>query len=177
MRKISQVQVNIIVNGEPKQATVTPETMLLDLLRDTWGLTGTKKGCNEGNCGACTILLDGKPVNSCLVLAVRADGHEVMTIEGLGNSDDPHPLQTFFVEHASLQCGFCGPGMLISSKALLDVNPNPTETEIRRALSGNLCRCTGYSKIVSAVQNAAQKINANGKSNDNDKKEIRNEQE
>lgn len=176
MRERMPVQVQIMLNGGHKQATVSPETTLLDLLRHAWGLTGTKKGCDEGGCGACTVLFDGKPVNSCLVLAIRADGHEVMTIEGLGNASDPHPLQTSFVEHASLQCGFCGAGMLLSSKALLDVSPNPTEIEVRRAISGNLCRCTGYSKIVSAVQSAAQRINGNRKSHKNEKKEMGNEQ-
>jgi carbon-monoxide dehydrogenase small subunit len=150
------VQVEIAVNGERRQATVSPETTLLEVLRQTWHLTGTKQGCEEGDCGACTVLLDGRPVNACLVLAIRADGREVLTIEGLGNVDNLHTLQNAFVEHASLQCGFCGPGMLVSSKALLDSNPNPSEFEIRRALSGNLCRCTGYSKIVEAVQSAAQ---------------------
>jgi len=152
--------IQLRVNGEPKEAIISPETTLLDLLRDTWGLTGTKKGCDEGDCGACTVLLDGKPVNACLVLAIRAQGQEVMTIEGLGTVDEPHPLQASFVEEAALQCGFCGPGMLLSSKALLEVNPAPTEMEINRALSGNLCRCTGYTKIVRAVQGASQKIKA-----------------
>jgi carbon-monoxide dehydrogenase small subunit len=150
------IQVEITVNGERRQASVSPETTLLELLRQIWHLTGAKQGCGTGDCGACTILLDGRPVNACLVLAVRASGREVTTIEGLGSVDDLHPLQRAFVEHASLQCGFCGPGMLVSSKALLDSNPHPSEFEIRRALSGNLCRCTGYSKIVEAVQSAAQ---------------------
>ena len=157
-----EVQVEITVNGEQKKALVSPETTLLDLLRETWGLTGTKKGCNEGDCGACTVLLDGKPVNACLVLAVRADGRRVITIEGLGDREHPHPLQAAFVEHAALQCGFCGPGMLLSAKALLDENPDPTEAEVRQALSGNLCRCTGYAKIIEAVQRAGQMIRANG---------------
>jgi len=151
-------QIELKVNGEQKKATVSPEITLLDLLRNTWELTGTKNGCNEGDCGACTVLLDGKPVNSCLVLAIRTNGHEVNTVEGLGSVEQLHPLQTSFVDHASLQCGFCGPGMLISSKALLDSNPEPTEDDIRQALSGNLCRCTGYSKIVEAVKDASQKI-------------------
>ena len=153
-----EARIQLMVNGEPREATISPETTLLDLLRDAWGLTGTKKGCDEGDCGACTVLLDGKPVNACLVLAVRVHGRDVMTIEGLGTVDNPHPLQTSFVEEASLQCGFCGPGLLLSSKALLEANPDPTEEEIRRALSGNLCRCTGYTKIVWAVQKAAQKM-------------------
>ena len=163
-------QIRIKVNGEDRQAMISPETTLLDLLRDTWGLTGTKKGCNEGDCGACTVLLDGRPINACLVLAIRADGHEVITIEGLGTPDKPHPLQSSFVELTSLQCGFCGPGMLLSAKALLDANPDPTELEIRQALSGNLCRCTGYTKIVNAVQTAAQKIKAREDSRETIKK-------
>jgi len=151
-------QIELKVNGEQKKATVSPEITLLDLLRNTWEHTGTKNVCNEGDSGACTVLLDGKPVNSCLVLAIRTNGHEVNTVEGLGSVEQLHPLQTSFVDHASLQCGFCGPGMLISSKALLDSNPEPTEDDIRQALSGNLCRCTGYSKIVEAVKDASQKI-------------------
>lgn len=151
-------QIKVTVNGEPKEASVSPETTLLDLLRNTWGLTGTKNGCNEGDCGACTVLLDGKPVNSCLVLAIRTDGHEVTTIEGLGSIEQLHPLQKSFVDHATLQCGFCGPGMLISSKALLDSNPEPTENNIRQAISGNLCRCTGYTKIVEAIKDASREI-------------------
>lgn len=166
-----------MVNGEHKQATVSAEITLLDLLRNTWGLSGTKRGCNEGDCGACTVLLDGKPVNACLVLAIRADGHEVTTIEGLGNPEHLHPLQRSFIEHASLQCGFCGPGMLISSKAFLDTNPDPTEAEIRAALSGNLCRCTGYARIIDAVQSAAQMIGMNTKADESRKSERENEQE
>jgi carbon-monoxide dehydrogenase small subunit len=137
---------------------VQPETTLLEVLRDTWGLTGAKRGCDEGDCGACTVLLDGKPVNSCLVLAIRLDGREITTIEGLGKEDRLHPLQSAFIHHGALQCGFCGPGMILSAKALLDSNPNPTEAEIRQALAGNICRCTGYSKIIEAVQSASRMI-------------------
>ena len=154
-------QVKIMVNGEWKTASVEPQTTLLELLRETWGLTGAKRGCDEGDCGACTVLLDGQPVNACLVLAVRVNGRKVTTIEGLGDEEHPHPLQTAFVQHGALQCGFCGPGMLLSAKALLDVNPSPTEAEIRQALSGNLCRCTGYSKIIEAVRSASRGIKAN----------------
>jgi carbon-monoxide dehydrogenase small subunit len=150
------VEVQILVNGERMTASVEPQMTLLELLRDTWNLTGTKRGCDEGDCGACTILLDGEAVNSCLVLAVRADGHEVTTIEGLGTEENLHPLQAAFIEHSAIQCGFCGPGILITAKALLDSNPNPTDDEIRNALSGNLCRCTGYSKIVEAVLSASR---------------------
>jgi len=144
------------VNGDWKEASVQPETTLLEALRETWGLTGAKRGCDEGDCGACTVLLDGKPVNSCLVLAIRVDGREITTIEGLGKEDRLHPLQSAFIHHGALQCGFCGPGMILSAKALLDSNPNPTEAEIRQALAGNICRCTGYSKIIEAVQSASR---------------------
>jgi carbon-monoxide dehydrogenase small subunit len=154
-------QVKILVNGEWKTAWVEPQTTLLELLRETWGLTGAKRGCDEGDCGACTVLLDGQPVNACLVLAVRVNGRKVTTIEGLGDEEHPHPLQTAFVQHGALQCGYCGPGMLLSAKALLDENPSPTEAEIRQALSGNLCRCTGYSKIIEAVQSASQGLKKN----------------
>jgi carbon-monoxide dehydrogenase small subunit len=146
------------VNGEWREATVAPETTLLDVLRETWGLTGTKKGCDEGECGACTVLLDGEPVNACLVLAVRAQGASVTTIEGVGDPRHPHPLQSAFVENAAVQCGYCAPGMILSAKALLDKNLNPTAQEVRRALSGNLCRCTGYTKIVDAVLRAGRKL-------------------
>jgi aerobic carbon-monoxide dehydrogenase small subunit len=152
------VQVRMRVNGEWKEATVAPETTLLDVLRETWGLTGTKKGCDEGECGACTVLLDGKTVNACLVLAVRAQGASVTTIEGVGDPRHPHPLQSAFVENAAVQCGYCAPGMVLSAKALLDKNLNPTAQEVRSALSGNLCRCTGYTKIVDAVMSAGRKM-------------------
>ena len=154
-------QVKILVNGEWKTASVEPQTTLLELLRETWGLTGAKRGCDEGDCGACTVLLDGQPVNACLVLAVRVNGRKVTTIEGLGDEENPHPLQTAFVQHGALQCGYCGPGMILSAKALLDVNPSPTEAEIRQALSGNLCRCTGYSKIIEAVRSASRGVEKN----------------
>ncbi len=135
-----------------------PQTTLLDLLRETLGLTGAKKGCDEGDCGACTILLNGKAVNACLVLAVRAAGASVTTIEGLGDPRHLHPLQSAFVERAAVQCGYCAPGMILSAKALLDGNPDPTALEVRQALAGNLCRCTGYSKIVGAVLSAGRQI-------------------
>jgi aerobic-type carbon monoxide dehydrogenase small subunit (CoxS/CutS family) len=153
--------VKILVNGEWKTASVEPQTTLLELLRETWGLTGAKRGCDEGDCGACTVLLDGQPVNACLILAVRVNGRKVTTIEGLGDEEHPHPLQTAFVQQGALQCGFCGPGMLLSAKALLDVKPFPTEAEIRQALSGNICRCTGYAKIIEAVQSASQALKKN----------------
>lgn len=148
--------IRISVNGTWRTASVEPQVTLLDLLRDEWHLIGTKRGCDEGDCGACTVLLDGKPVNSCLVLAVRVNGHQVTTIEGLGDEEHLHPLQVAFIQHGALQCGFCGGGMLMSAKALLDTNPSPTEADIRQALAGNLCRCTGYTKIVDAVLSASQ---------------------
>jgi carbon-monoxide dehydrogenase small subunit len=128
---------------------------LLEVLRDDLGLTGTKCGCEIGECGACTVLLDGQPVNSCLVLAPQIDGREVVTVEGLAQDGKLHPLQESFLDHDAVHCGFCTPGMLLSAKALLDWNPRPTETEIRTAISGNLCRCTGYQQIVQAIEKAA----------------------
>ncbi len=142
---------NFTVNGEPKEIMVEPYRRLLDVLRDDLRLTGTKKGCGDGHCGACTVLLDGDPVDSCLVLAVDARGKNVLTIEGLAIDGKLHPLQQSFLEHGSFQCGFCSPGMILAAKALLDANPNPTEPEIREALTGNICRCTGYNSIVQAV--------------------------
>jgi aerobic-type carbon monoxide dehydrogenase small subunit (CoxS/CutS family) len=147
--------VTLTVNGEQCTASVPPETTLLQLLRENFNLTGAKLGCDVGDCGACTVLVDGKAVNSCLMLATQAAGRNVITIEGLATKDSLHPIQRTFEEHASLQCGFCGPGVILSAKALLDENPNPSVQEIRDALSGNLCRCTGYSKMITAVQDAA----------------------
>jgi len=148
-------ELNLSVNGRPVSLAVEPHLTLLEVLRDTLGLTGTKEGCGAGNCGACTVLLDGEPVNSCLLLAVEADGSEVITVEGLTNNGDLHPVQEALVAHGGVQCGFCTPGVVLSSVALLKRNPRPTEAEIRDALAGNLCRCTGYDKIVRAVQAAA----------------------
>ena len=150
--------VTMIVNGETRTASVPPETTLLKLLRDNFNLTGAKLGCDVGDCGACTVIVDGKPVNACLMLAGQADGGAVLTIEGLATIDRLHPLQKAFEDHASLQCGFCGPGIILSAKALLDENTDPTVPEIRDALSGNLCRCTGYTKIIAAVQDAARAL-------------------
>jgi carbon-monoxide dehydrogenase small subunit len=160
------IDVTITVNGEARTASVPPETTLLALLRD-WGLTGTKLGCDEGDCGACTVLVDGKSVNGCLVLAGRANGCSVTTVEGLSVDGRLHPLQEAFEQHASLQCGFCGPGILMSAKELLDANPSASKAEIRIAISGNLCRCTGYVKIIEAIAEAgarmaAQKGQSNG---------------
>ncbi|MBC7347650.1 MAG: (2Fe-2S)-binding protein [Clostridia bacterium] len=146
------------VNGKPVDLFVPPNRRLLDVLRDDLGLTGTKEGCGEGECGACTVLLDGRPVNACLVLAGEASGHEITTIEGLSQNGRLHPLQEAFLEAGAVQCGFCTPGMILAAKALLDVNPDPDTEAIRTALSGNLCRCTGYVKIIAAVRLAARKM-------------------
>tara|TARA_B100000029_G_scaffold515943_1_gene625687 strand:- start:12847 stop:13323 length:477 start_codon:yes stop_codon:yes gene_type:complete len=150
--------VKIKVNGEPRSADVPPETTLLKMLRENLDLTGTKLGCDVGDCGTCTVIVDGVSVNSCLMLAGRANGSEVTTIEGLADQNTLHPLQEKFEEHGALQCGFCGPGMLISAKDLLDKNPDPTVHEVRDALAGNLCRCTGYTKIIEAIIDAGQVI-------------------
>lgn len=147
--------ITLTVNGDVRELTVPVTKTLLDVIREDLQLTGTNKGCDRGDCGACTVILDGKSVNSCLVLAVDADGLELQTIEGLASKDQLHPLQQAFLDHGSVQCGFCTPGMIMASKALLDKNPNPTEEEIRIALAGNLCRCTGYASIVEAVLTAA----------------------
>ena len=150
------IGVTISINGETRRATVSPETTLLALLRDHFGLTGAKLGCDVGDCGACTVIVDDRPVNACLMLAGQADGRRVLTIEGLAERDKFHPLQKAFEESGALQCGFCGPGVILSAKALLDHNPQPTRAEIRDALAGNLCRCTGYAKLVDAVDEAAR---------------------
>jgi carbon-monoxide dehydrogenase small subunit len=144
------------VNGESVEAVVDPNLTLLQFLRESLGLTGAKHGCGMGDCGACTVIIDGHPVNSCLVLAVQANGREILTVEGLSSNGELHPLQRAFVEKGAIQCGFCTPGMVISAKALLDRNPRPSELQIRTAISGNLCRCTGYQKIVEAIQWAAE---------------------
>lgn len=154
--------IRLTVNGESYTVAVEPCESLLDVLRDKLGLTGTKKGCNRGDCGACTIIIDGKTVNSCLVLAVEADDKEVLTVEGLANNGQLHPIQEAFVQYGAVQCGYCTPGMIMSVKALLDENPNPTEEEVKRAISGNLCRCTGYVKIIDAIKKAAEVIQAGG---------------
>ena len=148
-----RIQFNI--NEDPISLEVEPHWTLLRVIRDELGLTGTKEGCGEGDCGACTILLDGRAVNSCLILAVDADGKSITTIEGLAHGGELHLLQRVFLERGAVQCGFCTPGMILTAKALLDQKPHPTEGEIRLAIAGNLCRCTGYSKIVEAIQAAA----------------------
>jgi carbon-monoxide dehydrogenase small subunit len=151
-------QVTLTINGERRSAMVEPRLLLVHLLRQGFKLTGTHVGCDTTNCGACTVLFDGRPVKSCTMLAVQADGHDVMTVEGLAGPSELHALQEGFKEEHGLQCGFCTPGMMMASKALLDENPHPTEDEIRWALSGNLCRCTGYQNIVKAVMWAADKL-------------------
>ena len=150
--------VTITVNGDEQEAEVEPRLLLAQFLRENLNLTGTHIGCDTTSCGACTILLDGKSVKSCTVLAVQADGCEVTTIEGLADGDNLHPVQEGFSEKHGLQCGFCTPGMIMSAVALLEDNPNPSEEEIRNGLSGNVCRCTGYHNIVLAIQYAADKI-------------------
>ena len=144
------------VNGRTRRVTAPAGAFLVDVLREQLALTGAKNGCGMGECGACTVLLDGAAVFSCLTLAVEAQGHEITTIEGLGRDGEPDPLQRAFVETGGVQCGFCTPGMILSARALLDEQPSPTEDQVRRALSGNLCRCTGYDKIVQAVLAAAE---------------------
>ena len=157
---MSKQRIQASVNGEPVEFLASPTQTLLDALRDELGLTGSKEGCGSGDCGACSVMLDGALVCSCLVLAPEADGRQISTIEGMASGSVMHPLQQQFLEHAALQCGFCTPGFLVSAKALLDKNPDPSETEIRYALAGNLCRCTGYDKIVRAVQDAAAQMRA-----------------
>ena len=151
--------VKFIVNNEQKELDAAPNKSLLTVLREDLFLTGTKRGCDSGECGACTVIMNRKAVNACLVLATELDGAEITTIEGLGkNGEDLHPLQKAFIEKGAVQCGFCTPGVIMTAKAFLDANPNPTEEEVRDAISGNLCRCTGYSKIVKAVLAGADEV-------------------
>jgi len=151
-----KVQIQATINGEEIEFLCEPRQSLLEVLRETLGLTGTKEGCSNGNCGACNVIMDGMLVNSCLVLAVEIDGRRVTTIEGIASGAGLHPLQEKFLSHAALQCGFCTPGFIVAAKALLDRNPDPSEVEVREWLSGNLCRCTGYDRIVRAVLDASQ---------------------
>jgi carbon-monoxide dehydrogenase small subunit len=149
-------QIRLKVNGESYELLVEPRRTLLDVIREDLCLTGTKRGCDTGDCGACTVLINGMPVNSCLVLAVDAQDKDIMTIEGIAQDGQLHPIQEAFINHGAIQCGFCTPGMIISAKALLDNNPRPTELEVRKAIAGNLCRCTGYDKIVKAILAVSQ---------------------
>jgi len=150
-----EILLRMKVNGRAVEVQADPTWTLLRVLREKLGLTGTKKGCEQGDCGACTVLLDGKAVNACLVMAPQAEGKEIETIEGLGTRERLHPLQKSFMQHGAVQCGFCTPGILLSAVALLRKNPNPSADEIKRGISGNLCRCTGYVKIVRAIQNVS----------------------
>jgi carbon-monoxide dehydrogenase small subunit len=156
---MKQEEIVLNVNGTNYKLNIEPWRTLVEVLRETLGLTGTKKSCNEGECGACTVMMDGKPVASCLVLAVDAQGKEILTIEGISEGEKLHPIQEAFLKHGAIQCGFCTPGMVMSAKALLDQNPKPTVTEVRKAISGNLCRCTGYQHIVDSIMAAARMIN------------------
>ena len=151
-------QIRLRINGLAHELEVKPWATLLDTLREDLGLTGTKEGCGQGECGACTVLMDGKPVNACLILAMEAQGKEIVTIEGLASGDELHPIQQAFVDRGGMQCGFCTPGMILSAKALLDENPDPTDEEIRKGLEGNFCRCTGYTKIIESIRVAAERM-------------------
>ncbi len=152
---MSKVPIKLEVNGENHEREVEPRMTLLDFIRNELNLTGTKEGCGEGDCGACTVVVDGSAVNACLMLAVEADRKEVLTIEGVADGDNLHPLQQAFIENGAIQCGFCTPGMILSAKTFLENNPRPTEQEVRVAIAGNLCRCTGYDKIVKSILAAA----------------------
>ncbi|MBL8708958.1 MAG: (2Fe-2S)-binding protein [Rhodospirillaceae bacterium] len=158
---MSGITVNTKINGDPVEFICDADETLLDVLRNRLGLTGAKEGCSTGDCGACSVTIDGRLTCSCLVLGAEAEGHNIGTIEGMANGEELHPLQKKFIEHAALQCGICTPGFLIAAKSLLDKNPDPTESEIRFGLAGNLCRCTGYDKIVRAVQDVAKGMRNN----------------
>ncbi|MEN6410119.1 MAG: (2Fe-2S)-binding protein [Anaerolineaceae bacterium] len=149
-------KITLLVNDQKYEVEVEPDELLVDVLREKLALTGTKKGCGTGDCGACTVIMDGRNVTSCLVLAVAAEGRNITTIEGMCKNGNLHPIQQSFIDHNAVQCGYCTPGLVLSTKALLDENPHPTEEEIRRGISGNLCRCTGYQKIVEAVKAVAE---------------------
>ena len=153
------VNVTLNVNGQKCEVTVAPYETLCDVLRNKLGFTEVKNGCNSGECGACTVLVEGKPVCSCLMLAVQANGREITTVRGLSTDGKLHPLQIKFIEYGAIQCGYCTPGMLLAAKALLDSNPRPSEEEVRMAISGNICRCTGYQQIVEAIIAAAAEMN------------------
>ncbi|MBI4199928.1 MAG: (2Fe-2S)-binding protein [Chloroflexi bacterium] len=154
---MAKLPLSFTVNGEPRQVFVQPWQTLLEALRDELALTGTKEGCSNGNCGACTVLLDGRAIVACCMLALEAEGQDILTIEGLAKDGRLDPLQETFIEYGALQCGFCTPGFLLSARALLNTNPAPNEQEVRLAIAGNLCRCTGYDKIVRAIQAAVER--------------------
>lgn len=155
---MSKIHVTTTVNGDETEFLCDPRETLLDVLRDCLNLTGAKEGCGTGDCGACSVTIDGRLVCSCLVLGAEAEGKEIATVEGIADGDTLHPLQRKFIEHAALQCGICTPGILVAAKSLLEKNPDPTETEVRYWLAGNLCRCTGYDKIIRAVMDAATEM-------------------
>lgn len=159
---MKKLLLSMTVNGDPVELAVAPNTTLLEVLRNDLGLTGVKEGCSEGTCGACTVLIDGRPIRSCLTLAAEAEGAEILTIEGVAAAGDLHPVQQAFVDHGAVQCGFCTPGMVLASKALLDRDPSPTDDDIKTALAGNFCRCTGYAKIIQAVHAAADSLSKAG---------------
>ena len=159
-QRIKKVPIGFKVNGDEVEVLVKPWQTLLEVLRDELRLTGTKEGCSNGNCGACTVIFDGEAVDSCLVFGVEADGHEIVTIEGLAQGGVLHPLQQAFIDHGALQCGFCTPGFIMSAKAFLERNASPTEHELRTGISGNLCRCTGYDKIIRAINAVIEKKEA-----------------
>lgn len=156
MGEMKKITISLMVNKETHDIVTYPNRTLLEVLRNDLHLTGTKEGCGEGVCGSCTVLMDGTPMRSCLTLAVAAQGKEITTIEGLREGEKLHPVQEAFVNHHAIQCGFCSPGMILTAYALLKENPTPTESEIRRAISGNICRCTGYAKIVDAIRSLAE---------------------
>ena len=158
IKKTKTYAIEMTINGELKESEVSASETLLHALREKFGHVEVKEGCGKGDCGACAVLLNGKAVNACLTLAVQAHRQEVMTLKGIGTPENPHPLQKSFVNHGAIQCGFCTPGMIVSAKALLDQNPHPTRDNIREAISGNLCRCTGYKKIIDAIVDAASQL-------------------
>ncbi len=158
MKKIKTYPLEVLINGEWNATEAAAQETLLHALREKFGHTEVKSGCAKGDCGVCTILLDGEPVNACLTLALQAHKRKLVTVRGLGTLEKPHPLQESFVKHGAIQCGFCTSGMILTAKGLLDKNPKPTREEIKEAISGNLCRCTGYKKIIEAIQDASQKI-------------------
>ena len=153
---MKEIEITFTLNGKPHALHVQPWRTLLEVIREDLNLTGTKEGCGQGECGSCTVIMGGKTVNSCLVPALEADNQEIITIEGLADGDDLHPIQEAFVSHSGMQCGFCTPGMIMSAKALLDDTPNPSEEEIRESIAGNFCRCTGYTKIIESISAAAE---------------------